>query len=280
MSDTSPNHATAIQQDLYCPHCAYNLRGLTGERCPECGESVADLRDPVSRIPWVHRSHLGWWRAYWRTVWFVMFQQKRFAAEMARPVSYKDAQLFRWVTVGAAYLAVLLGCLSVMVWPTRCPSNDDMIVAICTTSWIRVSLFMGGLFFLAAATGFPSYFFHPKTIPMDRQNRAIALSYYSCGPISLALLPTVFWLVGLHLEFDNNRGSFFALLSVFVGLGLFAVWWLDLMHLARKLFPVNPKRSVLVGLSVPMSWAFLCVVLMLGPVLLIGGVIVILRTLR
>ncbi len=26
--------------DIPCPGCAYNLRGLTGSRCPECGEEV------------------------------------------------------------------------------------------------------------------------------------------------------------------------------------------------------------------------------------------------
>ena len=26
-----------ISDDLRCPHCSYNLRGLTSRRCPECG---------------------------------------------------------------------------------------------------------------------------------------------------------------------------------------------------------------------------------------------------
>jgi hypothetical protein len=28
------------QQDIPCPGCGYNLRGLTGECCPECGQAL------------------------------------------------------------------------------------------------------------------------------------------------------------------------------------------------------------------------------------------------
>ena len=27
-------------QDIQCPQCRYNLRSLTGDRCPECGEQL------------------------------------------------------------------------------------------------------------------------------------------------------------------------------------------------------------------------------------------------
>jgi hypothetical protein len=32
-----PERATGTDIDLFCPHCDYNLRGLTEDRCPECG---------------------------------------------------------------------------------------------------------------------------------------------------------------------------------------------------------------------------------------------------
>ena len=30
-----------LGRDVECPSCRYNLRDLTGERCPECGQAVA-----------------------------------------------------------------------------------------------------------------------------------------------------------------------------------------------------------------------------------------------
>ena len=39
-ADPAPPSAIAIDEDLYCLGCGYNLRGLCGDpvRCPECGE--------------------------------------------------------------------------------------------------------------------------------------------------------------------------------------------------------------------------------------------------
>lgn len=60
-----------IPEDIFCPACAYDLRGATSDCCPECGRSLDNLRSTTSRIPWVHRKDLGHLRAYWQTVWMV-----------------------------------------------------------------------------------------------------------------------------------------------------------------------------------------------------------------
>lgn len=270
--------APAIAVDLFCPSCAYNLRGLTGNRCPECGGSIDDLRDPVSRIPWVHRKQLGWWRAYWKTVYFVMFKQKHFVNEMARPVSFRDSQVFRWVTIGFAYLPILLANLMVMVWPIPSSSMDDYTAAVFKMVWIPTSLHVGYILFLAAATGIPSYFFQHRSVPIRQQNRAIALGYYACGPLSLALVPSAFWSIGMQLDFNNNRGDLCALLTFSTAIGLFVVWWLDLIHLARRLLPQHPGRATVIGVVVPALWLALIVVLVPGVLLLVGSLVFVYNT--
>lgn len=37
-----------VDRDLPCPRCKYNLRGLTGDRCPECGKHVASYLKKAS----------------------------------------------------------------------------------------------------------------------------------------------------------------------------------------------------------------------------------------
>jgi hypothetical protein len=42
MSQEPLNKVDQIRQDLACPGCQYNLRGLSGVRvtCPECGQGI------------------------------------------------------------------------------------------------------------------------------------------------------------------------------------------------------------------------------------------------
>jgi hypothetical protein len=50
----------AVEQDLRCPLCEYNLRGLTEPRCPECGAAFDwdEVRDPSRRLhPYLFEHH-------------------------------------------------------------------------------------------------------------------------------------------------------------------------------------------------------------------------------
>ncbi|MEK7756598.1 MAG: hypothetical protein AAB385_05250, partial [Planctomycetota bacterium] len=140
MPDNAPSTTVdplpEIRQDLFCQACGYNLRGLTGNRCPECGGSLDGVRSLVPQIPWMYRKEIGWFRAYWRTVWFVMVRQARFCDEMARPVSFRDSQLFRWMTV-----------LLVSI-----PSALPPVVSYLT---LKARPFGGELTFQAIAAGWP-----------------------------------------------------------------------------------------------------------------------------
>lgn len=49
--DHTPQNISAAE-DLFCPICAYNLRGVSDPRCPECGLTFTweDMRDPRRRL--------------------------------------------------------------------------------------------------------------------------------------------------------------------------------------------------------------------------------------
>ena len=264
----------AIGHDLFCPDCGYNLRGVTSDRCPECGYGLQSIRSDVSGIPWVHRKKLGWFRAYWKTVALVMFRQKRFCDEMARPVSYPDSQRFRWVTIVHAYVPVLLATLFVYLTVSPKPEPSAPFAQMLPAGMIRSTLSLPEqayvevwpmailhlcfLLFLGAATGVPSYFFHPRNVPTPLQNRAVALSYYMCGPLALTVLPIITVGVAFHVvSVDRWCGRVYLLAGILLGC-LVVLWsWRGLVQLAKRTMPQVEGRSVIVAMTIPLLWLVL-----------------------
>jgi len=85
---STEHRLTHIDEDIFCPQCNYNLRGIETRRCPECGLEFDPAKLRTSAIPWIHRQEIGWFRAYWRTAWLFTAKTKLFAEELCRPVSY------------------------------------------------------------------------------------------------------------------------------------------------------------------------------------------------
>lgn len=187
----SPAELPPLPAGILCPECGYDLRGLTSARCSECGFDVTLLRRGESQIPWCHRKQLGRLRAYWKTVWQVLRHPKRVYQEMARPVSYADSQSFRWVTTLHVYLTVLAGSIAWYAFNRRygwVSSKDEE-----TMWWLLAGLNLWAAMFYAGRPGLASYFFQSKQLPVEQQNRAIALSYYAWAPLALTplVLPIV-----------------------------------------------------------------------------------------
>jgi hypothetical protein len=203
----------AYADDLYCPECGYSLRGLTSDRCPECGLRLDFIESDTPLIPWERRRALGRLRAYWQTVWQVMFRTRIFCRAIYRRVSYRDAQLFRWITILHVYIPALLALAVVHVlYPNLLPLVAD------ETGWWFV-IVVGGcvLLALAALTGVPSYLFHPRSLPLAQQNRAVALSYYGCAALSLT--PLALGIAGAGLAVSRTDSKLAALVTL-GGLGV------------------------------------------------------------
>lgn len=272
MPDNSPTAMVdplpEIRQDLFCQTCGYNLRGLTGNRCPECGGSLDGVRSLTPQIPWMYRKELGWWRAYWRTIKFVMFRQAQFCDEMARPVSFRDSQAFRWHTVGFIGIPSVFPLVAAYVIVTGHPSPfvRDPLGQAVVAGWPLAIFYFCWLLFLAAATGVPSYFFHPRDIPVQQQNRAVALSYYACGPLVFLAVPLLTCAAAIFTSTlkDNLVPLFFIVLTFTLPVGALVPWWFDLIHLARRLVPQKPSRAVAVAVYVPLLWLLLALIILVG----------------
>lgn len=162
----------------------YDLRGLTGEQCPECGQRMDLVSLTQSSIPWVYRKGLGI-PAFLKTAWRATFKTQMFCMEVARPVALADARAFRrrlvlLLTFTLWACAILLTLIATeagdpvdQLWQNR-PGLTAMLVLMA------LPLIWG---FLMGITGLHMYWFHPRNLSIEQQNRAIALSHYACAPL-------------------------------------------------------------------------------------------------
>ena len=274
--------------DLFCPHCDYNLRGLESNRCPECGREFDREKLSRSQIPWSNRKQIGWVRAYWRTVWRVMFHNRQFCHEVARPVSHADAQRFRWVSILHSCVPLLLLIIAIYSFYGTRPFHkgqfDDYFEAVWPVAVAHVLLFL----FLAAATGVPSYFFHPRSISTEQQNRAISISFYAAAPLAwtpfvlviLAVSPlvrNVDYRYGLYvIDIDNWVGGVQTFVAALIILGQIAYLWLLPAVMAKR---TVGRSAAGMAMVLPLLWLVLFAGVVIGPPLAVGYVVLVIASL-
>jgi hypothetical protein len=254
--------------DPLCPFCGYILRGIESPRCPECGNDIdyAALHEP--QIPWVHRKRIGGLRAYWRTVWLVMFQPRRFAAEIGRPVRLRDAQLFRLSTLVRVYLPLLAGTIVFYLFEPLQRLSHTLANWAYNNTWPVIVGHLCLILFLAAASGLPSYFFHPKHSTPEHENRAIALSYYTVAPF--AFLPFCYVLGFFIYWADTLLGGVSwnwlpAAWTLGLLAGVMAVWWyVALLKLAAQTRDSDSNHWVRMAVALPALWGLTALALLVA----------------
>jgi hypothetical protein len=275
---TSLGQPTIADQGLFCPECQYDLRGISSERCPECGLAFDRAQLSGSRIPWLHRHETGSVRAYIRTVVARTRGTEGLAAEMVRPVSLRQAQLFRWVTVITVFVPVC-ATVPLLRWYVSALSPQaqgvpgdmgpwiDLIVPLPQgySYWPLISLCL--LLLIVGLTGVASYWFHPRTMPVELQNRAVAMSYYTCAPmVWLAPCALVYaaipWLSNVPGLSKETLGMFLVL-SMAVAVVTILGWWVHVISTLRGTTQSSTRRVMLAMAGIPLSWllvAFLTLV--------------------
>jgi hypothetical protein len=134
-----------LDQDVSCPLCEYNLRGLTEPRCPECGYTFewAELTDPTRRrhpILFEHYADRNLW-SFRRTLWAGL-RPGRFWRSLspAQPSFPRRLAAYAFLSLAGAYavsftalsvlIAVLISQLNLpMGWPQASRSNPFLEVA-------------------------------------------------------------------------------------------------------------------------------------------------------
>jgi hypothetical protein len=281
--------------EIFCPVCGYDLRGGGSGRCPECGTSIDHETLARSRIPWSHRQQIGRFRAYWRTVWLATFHAKKLAQEASKPVDYRDARLFRVITILVAGLPV-----AALVWfgvtqikwdeltsgvltqPSMQPPTRLLDVFLPFTAVAAFAPFLPAcaLLFFWAATGAVSEAFYTRALPLAQQNRAMAISQYSCAPLALLPIALTLGLLGVLLEAPPLRPSISEIkktFEIFSGLMVVAslfLWWLTTLRLLRHATHASPLRMLAAAVGVP-ALLFILTGIILGVVPWIVGLLVV-----
>lgn len=240
---------------LFCPRCAYDLRGTASDRCPECGDALdfAALSEP--QIPWVHRDRHGVIAAFIATAWMVISRPRRLCEEVHRPVCERQARRFRRCVAWYAFLswAVLIMSMfhrsggSIYEWPG-----------------VPALLFYAfGSMYLS--TGAPAHAFESRSAPPLIQARSGALSYYASA--GLILLPVAFaiaWVLGVYApRFRRAEGAMLTL-AVLVALGPFMLWMHRLVQLARSTLRLHGGQLNWWAFKLLVLWAAAATLPLLG----------------
>lgn len=277
--------------DLLCPECGYDLRGISSERCPECGQPIDRASMSVARLPWAHRLAIGRVRAYWRTNLLVMFRPKRLAEEINRPVSFADAQRFRRVTVLLAWLPLFV-IFVVMIFVAWKDATASFHIPTARFGWFLeaicfLSLLPATWIALLLISGVGSYFFHPKSVPILRQNRGVTLSYYTCAPLAWLSIPAAFSGVAMVIDSTDwgqwNPGQKFVVAASCCAFGSFAailvICWSRVTVLVRRITHCGFAGEMGVAITLPLAWILCTALSMCIPlsILFVSLVIVSLR---
>lgn len=255
----------ALRASLFCPQCMYDLRGIAGEACPECGFDLDRARLKDSSIPWVSRRSLG---MMLKTAWRVGARTKLFSMEVARPVSLADARSFRrWV----AALVTLSLAAGVFIVLAAVEETREWFQGLWDGSPGLVVL--GGLFFFVllalfalVLTGAHLYWFHPRALPTEQQNRAHALAHYACAPMLLlfpgALGVAAAVVVGIIADELNMDGYFWvgSVIGVISG-SMYVIAPISCLFVCDNMAHFAAHRGMLgrwsLWLGVPLVWVLL-----------------------
>lgn len=263
----SLDQSSVSAPERFCPGCGYDLRGIASERCPECGLGTDQAVWATSMIPWVHRRRIGRARAYFKTMLLVMRRPRTLAAEAARPVALADALMFRRVTTLLAAAPCAAAAIFVAFY------SDALVGVFRQPGEFAAELFVLPVilaaiwFFFFTITGVQSYWFHPSSIPIVQQNRAIAISYYASAPI--ALTPIALFLAGVVSQtepwVERYRSLWFLPPAVGLAAVLLVLAWVVLtlrscLVSLRRSTHCGAARTIGMVIGLPIAWGMLAVI--------------------
>ena len=243
---------------------------LTGE-----GESSVQSADTLPSnlparepplVPWERRAQLGAFRAFWTTVFLIC----RRPASLDR---YMEAEVY---PTSAKRFHNAATCLATVTWPLTVlvllytreggPGHGGMEIEsrVRLAGFIAFMVFVFTGVFVECATRAVAWFFCSGRLDTARRERAIALSYYTCAPLSLT--PAVPMVLGLLLWILPEAYLAVIPYGAVVLLVLFSVvWYRTVVSAAHSVTGRRSKRTIMVALALPAVWVGLSALIVLVP---------------
>jgi hypothetical protein len=198
----------------------------------------------------------------------VILHKKEFCEQVDAPITLRDARLFWVLSILQAWVPLLI--LTLIFAFTSAPDTAllrDIREATLYSLFVPIPIgfftLFGVLLFFTFASGMPSYFCHPRSLPIERQNRAVALSYFASAPI--AFMPMIIALLGAadllyKLSLFSNGMYFLAALGLLL---MFGTWYVRTVGIVLTLSNRRRRKLTIVVLTLFwLSMAALCLVIL------------------
>jgi hypothetical protein len=245
--------------ERFCLDCGYNLRGLAGGRCPECGRVIDTHEHEGLRAAWVDRNRIGALAAYWRTAAVVTFRPGEFAGRFHWPrVRYHGSHVFRLWTVGWATAAVTF-CTAALAWR----ANVSAAAAVILIG----AMVPAAALFLYGATELAGFFAGPR-LPSDTSEelfRARMTSDYASAALAWTPVPAAVCCAGIVAGKVSGglMEDLLLLLAAALAAWVGVLWLTGVLVLFGRALALRPPVLALAAVFFPVRVAGLAVLVAL-----------------
>jgi hypothetical protein len=218
------------------------------------------------------------------------FKPRRLAGSSAGPVDFAESEKFRWIVVALAALPLVV----VLVVVIHIVGGSGFLSAVGVTplsnwgSGMSSPNFLWQLRFIWSAgatlapvasiaivlalmvcTGASKYWFRPNSLPIERQNRAMAISGYTCAPLAWLFIPA-FAAIGFCFLFRDPQDFGLGVMSAALQLTFFIslpaillLWWWNTLRMMAGATHCGAGRMAAAGALLPLMWVG-CAAIVLG----------------